>query len=254
MNPFSLAGKRAVITGGSRGIGLGIARGLAGAGADLTIIGRDARSLEEARGELEASRRSVDVRAFDMARIAEIPDLYEELVRGAGPADILVNAAGRAQRGPAEAMSPEEWEEVIRLNLSSVFFMAQAFAKERIASGRPGKVINIASLTSEAARRGTAAYTASKGGIRQLTKALAVDWARHGILVNAIGPGYIRTDLTRPLQEDPEFDAWVRGRTPLGRWGEPADLAPTAVFLASAASDFITGQTIYVDGGWLATF
>lgn len=251
---FSLAGKKALVTGGGRGIGLGIARGLAGAGADLILLGRESARLEEAGKSLASSGRTIDTITFDMSRIREIPDMYARLVTDHGAPDILVNNAGCVRRGPAEDLSLDDWEEVLRLNLSCVFALSQAFARERIASGRPGRIINIASLTSEASRRGTAAYTASKGGIRQLTKALAIDWASHGILVNAIGPGYIRTDLTMPLQEDPSFDGWVRERTPLGRWGVPEDIAAAAIFLASAASDFVTGQILYVDGGWLARF
>jgi gluconate 5-dehydrogenase len=135
-----------------------------------------------------------------------------------------------------------------------MFALSQAFARSRIARGEPGAIVNIASLMSEASRPTTAPYTASKGGVKMLTKALAVDWAPHGIRVNAIGPGYIRTPMTDPLRADADFDAWVHARTPLGRWGEPEDVAGAAVFLASNAAGFITGQTLYVDGGWLSTF
>lgn len=251
---FSLEGRRALITGGSRGIGLGIARGLAEAGADVVLVGRSPGSLEEAREALAPTGRAVHTEAFDMARTEEIPELYQRVLSRAGTVDILVNNAGCIHRAPAEKLALEDWRQVIELNLTGVFTLCQCFGRERIEAGNPGKIILIASLLSEAARRENAPYAASKGGIRQLTKALAVDWARYGIHVNAIGPGYIRTDLTRPLWEDREFDSWVLGRTPLGRWGTPADLAPTAVFLASPASDFVTGQVIYVDGGWLATF
>jgi gluconate 5-dehydrogenase len=151
-------------------------------------------------------------------------------------------------------MSLEDFDDVVRLNLTAVFALSQAFARERIASDRPGKIINIGSLMCAATRPGTSAYTASKGGILQLTKSLAVDWAPYRILVNAIGPGYIQTPLTAPLAADTDFDQWVKNRCPLGRWGTPNDLAGAAVFLASAASDFVTGQMLYVDGGWLATF
>jgi gluconate 5-dehydrogenase len=140
------------------------------------------------------------------------------------------------------------------INVSAVFAMSQAFARRLIADAKPGKIINIASLMTSATRPGTAAYTASKGGVGQLTKALAIDWAPKGILVNAIAPGFIRTDLTGPLWADTTFDEWVKKRTPLARWGTPEDIALPAVFLASSASDFMTGQVVYVDGGWLATF
>lgn len=254
MDPFSLKGKRALVTGGSRGIGLGIARGLATAGADLVLLARDLAGLKNARETLRETGRSVEIFPFDLGDLERLSAMYGELTAGFGPPDILVNAAGCIRRGPAETLSLEDWRAVLDLNLSAVFLLSQCFAKERIASRRKGKIINVASLLSEAARRGTAAYAASKGGIRQLTKALAVDWAPYGINVNAIGPGYIETDLTRELREDPAFDAWVRSRTPLGRWGKPEDLAAAAVFLASPGADFVTGQILYVDGGWLATF
>ncbi len=254
MDAFRLGGKRALVTGGSRGIGLGIARGLASAGASLVLVARDAAGLEKARETLRASGCAAETFAFDLSALEGIPEMYRELVATFGPMDILVNAAGCIRRGPTEGLGLEDWRAVLDLNLSAVFVLSQCFARERIASGRSGKIIHIASLLSEAARRGTAAYAASKGGIRQLTKAMAVDWAPHGINVNAIGPGYIETDLTRELKEDPAFDAWVRSRTPLGRWGTPEDLAAAAVFLASPGSDFVTGQILYVDGGWLATF
>jgi len=254
MDAFSLSGLRALVTGGSRGIGLALARGLAEAGADIVLLSRDPAGLEAARGKLASTGRTVDVHPFDMERTSEVAAMFHRIVEGSGPVDILVNAAGVVLRGPAEEVSLADWDHTIQLNLTAVFALSQAFARERIESRRKGRIILIASLMSEGARRNCAPYAASKGGIRQLTKALAVEWARHGINVNAIGPGYIQTDLTRPLWTDPDFDAWVRGRTPLGRWGVPEDLASTAVFLASPASDFVTGQIVYVDGGWLATF
>ena len=251
---FSLQGRRALVTGGSKGIGLGIARGLTEAGAEVILVARDAADLEAAKEQLSASGKRISAWAFDMGDIEAVPAWYASVIAKEGPVDVLVNNAGINLRAPAHELPMEQWDTVIRLNLTAVFALSQAFAKERIATHKGGKIINIASLMSEAARKTTAAYTASKGGIRQLTKALAVDWAPYGINVNAIGPGYIRTPLTKPLYEDQEFDAWVKNRTPLGRWGTPDDLAHTAVFLASAASDFITGQVIYVDGGWLSTF
>lgn len=254
MDKFSLEAKRALVTGGSRGIGLGIARGLAEAGADLILVGREAKSLGEAREALEKTGRSVQAHPFDLSRVSEIPDFYKKIVHEGGAPDILVNCAGTICRSPAENLALEDWRLVLELNLTSVFALSQAFAREKIADRKPGKIINIASLMCESVRRQTSAYAASKGGIRQLTKALAVDWAMYGITVNAVGPGYIKTDLTRALWEDRDMDAWVREHTPLGRWGLPEDLASTAVFLASPAADFITGQVIYVDGGWLATY
>jgi gluconate 5-dehydrogenase len=254
MDKFSLEGKRALVTGGSRGIGLGIALGLAEAGANITLVSREAKSLDEAREALGKTGRPVQSHSFDLSRVSEIPDFFRKTVLESGAPDILVNCAGTIRRSSAEDLAMEDWRIVLELNLTSVFALCQAFARERIAARKPGKIINIASLMSESVRRHTSAYAASKGGIRQLTKALAVDWAMYGITVNAIGPGYIQTDLTRALWEDRDMDTWVREHTPMGRWGLPEDLASTAVFLASPASDFITGQVIYVDGGWLATY
>lgn len=254
MLKFGLQGKCALITGGSRGIGFGIAEGFAEAGADIVLLARTQRSLDEAAGKLRTAGTKVSTYQFDMETLAEIPHIYAQVVKDVGGIDILVNNAGVTRRAPAENITLEEWQRVIDVDLTAVFALSQAFAKERIASGRTGKIINIASLMSEQVRQNNAPYAASKGGIRQLTKALAVDWAKYKINVNAIGPGYIQTDLTQSLWQDPEFDAWVVKRTPLARWGLPKDLACAAVFLASEASDFITGQTLYVDGGWLAEF
>lgn len=250
---FRLDGKRALVTGASKGIGLGIARGLAEAGADLVLVARSARDLEQAASSLEDTRREVVVYPFDMARVDALDGFFREIVAETGGVDILVNNAGTTRRAPAESLELADWNDVLTLNLSAVFALCRAFARDRIARDLPGKIVNIGSLLCEAARATTAAYAASKGGIRQLTKALAVDWAPKGIHVNAIGPGYIQTDLTRPMWEDPALDQWVLGRTPLGRWGTPGDLAQAAVFLASPASDFITGHILYVDGGFLAS-
>ncbi len=254
MAKFSLQGKQALITGGSRGIGLAIAKELAQAGADVILLARDSTRLQQAQKELENTGSKISTYSFDLQNVNAIPQMYAEIVAANGPIDILVNNAGFTRRGPAQELSIDDWNIVITINLTAVFVLSQAFAKERIANGKKGKIINIASLMSEAVRQDNSPYAAAKGGIRQLTKALAVDWARYGINVNAIGPGYIRTDLTRPLYEDCAFHQWVIERTPIGRWGLPEDVASTALFLASEASDFITGQCIYVDGGWLSTF
>jgi gluconate 5-dehydrogenase len=159
-----------------------------------------------------------------------------------------------SRRGRAVDLSLEDWNEVMALNATAMFEVSRTFARRRIAEDKGGKIINIASLMTAAARPGTSPYTASKGAVGQLTKVLAVEWAAHGILVNAIAPGYIDTDLNKNLVADPAFDSWVKGRCPLGRWGMPMDIAWPIVFLASSAADFITGQVIFVDGGWLATF
>lgn len=253
LDKFSLHGKTALVTGGSGGIGFGIAEGLAGAGADLVIVARSRERLESARAKLAGTGRKIHIYEFDMSDIEGIRPLYDKIAAKTGGVDVLANVAGMSSvRVPAEQVEDADWQAVIDLNLTSVFRLSQAFAKERIASGKKGKIINIASLQSERARNLNTAYAAAKGGIRMLTMQLAVDWAKYGVLVNAIGPGYYKTELTRALWESEEFDKWVHEKTPLGRWGEPSDLAGAAVFLASEASDFITGQTIYVDGGWLA--
>ena len=254
MDHFRLDGKLAVVTGGSRGIGLGIAQAMAEAGADIVLVARKSAELESAASELAKSGRRVACCPFDMHDYAKLGEWYGSVVDQYGIPDILVNNAGITRRASAENLSLEDWQEVLEINLTAVFAMSQAFARQLIAAQRPGKVINIASLMTSASRPTTAAYTASKGGIGQLTKALAVDWAGKGILVNAIAPGFIRTGMTGPLWSDAEFDAWVKKRTPLARWGTVEDIARPAVFLASSAADFMTGQVMYVDGGWLSTF
>ncbi len=200
MAKFSLQGKQALITGGSRGIGLAIAKELAQAGADIILLARDSTRLQQAQKELENTGSKISTYSFDLQNVNAIPQMYAEIVAANGPIDILVNNAGFTRRGPAQELSIDDWNIVITINLTAVFVLSQAFAKERIANGKKGKIINIASLMSEAVRQDNSPYAAAKGGIRQLTKALAVDWARYGINVNAIGPGYIRTDLTRPLR------------------------------------------------------
>lgn len=254
MKMFSLDGRLALVTGGSRGIGLSAAMALARSGANIVLAARDGATLDAAAGECRSSGRSIATCPVDIRDARAIPAWYDSLVATLGRPDILVNSAGTTRRAPATELSLEQWDEVLAVNLTGVFAMCQAFARHCMAAKAMGKIINIASLATSAARKDTAAYTASKGGVGQLTKALAVDWAASGILVNALAPGYIATKLTEPLVNDPAFDSWVRQRCPLGRWGTPEDIAWPVVFLASPASDFITGQILYVDGGWLATF
>lgn len=254
MTPFQLTGRRALVTGAGRGIGLGIARAMATAGADVILVARSQDELTAAAATLRDTSRSVGVAPFDLRETDAIPAWFAGVVETHGRPDILVNAAGITRRAPAEELKIEDWDDTLAVNLTAVFRLSQAFARSCIAAGARGKIINLASLMTLAARRTTAAYTASKGGIGQLTKALAVDWADKGILVNAIAPGYIATSLTAPLLNDASFDQWVKQRCPLGRWGTPEDVAWPAVFLASPAADYITGQILLVDGGWMATF
>lgn len=254
MSRFSLEGKVAMVTGASRGIGLGAARALGESGARLILVARSARALARAAEDLQAANIEVAASPYDFFNTNGISAWFDECVTRHGQPDILVNAAGITRRGAATELTLSDWNDVMALNATAVFELSRSFARKLISAGRKGKIVNVASLMTAAARAGTSAYTASKGAVGQLTKALAVDWAAHGIHVNAVAPGYIETELNKDLINDPAFDAWVKKRCPLGRWGTPEDIAWPIVFLASSASDFITGQVLYVDGGWLSTF
>ena len=251
---FDLSGKAALVTGGNGGIGLGIAEGLAAAGAAVAISGRNEKKNADAVARLRKINGECCDFVFDLEDTGGIEHFFAAVSKAMGGIDILVNNAGVMSRRRADEVPLEEFNRTVRVNLTAPYFLSQCFARERMARKQPGSIIMIASLMSEASRPTTSAYTATKGGIRQLVRALAVDWAPFGIRVNGIGPGYIHTHMTQPLVDDPEFSAWVAKRTPLGRWGRPQDLAGAAVFLASYAAAFVTGQIIYVDGGWLATF
>jgi len=252
MDLFSLKKMRALITGSSRGLGLAFARGLARAGATVILNGRDEGRLARAVRSLRAGRITARGYAFDVTRPDEVEEAVGRIEKEVGAINILVNNAGVTARAPIEEMAVETWREVIDVNLHGMFHLSRAVGKRMIRRGR-GKIINIASLLSEAPRPTVSPYAVSKAAVKMLTKSLAIEWAKHNIQVNAIGPGYFDTEMTRPLVKDREFDAWVKSRTPAGRWGKPSDLVGAAVFLASRASDFITGQVIYVDGGWLAS-
>jgi gluconate 5-dehydrogenase len=252
-NMYSLDGKIALVTGGSRGIGFGIAEYLAKAGAEVAITARSEQTLKQASDRFTGMGIPVHVFPADLSVPDNADRLFDLVVSETGGADILVNNAGTTYRAPADAFPDEEWDRVMNVNLTSLFRLSAAFARHCAEKKKPGKIINIASLLSEAARPTIPAYAASKGAVRQLTKALSVEWASYSIQVNAIGPGYIETDMTEKLIKDEAFDAWVRERTPQQRWGKPEDIAGAALFLASRASDFITGQILYVDGGWLAS-
>jgi gluconate 5-dehydrogenase len=254
MNPFDLSGKFALVTGATRGIGLGVAQAMARAGAGVILAGRDQSLLEHSANELRQVTDSVHTTCFDLLQTDGIASWFEQVCADHRSPDILVNSAGINRRGPAIDLSLDDWNEVIAVNTTAIFELCRSFARARIAERKGGRIINIASLMTAAARPGISPYIASKGAIGQLTKAFAVEWAKSGILVNAIAPGYIDTDLNKALIADAAFDDWVKGRCPLGRWGTPEDIAWPAVFLASSAADFITGQVICVDGGWLATF
>ncbi|SCK16276.1 gluconate 5-dehydrogenase [Variovorax sp. HW608] len=245
---FSLAGKTALVTGSSRGLGFSIAEGLAAAGARLLLNGVDETRLQAAATKLRERGYQADAFAFDVCDEAAVVSAFESFDAEGIEVDILVNNAGIQFRKPMIELATEDWRRVIETNLTSAFVVGREAAKRMIPRKR-GKVINIGSLTSELARATVAPYTVAKGGIRMLTRAMTAEWAVHNIQANAIGPGYMLTDMNQALIDNPAFDAWVKGRTPAGRWGKPDELVGTAIFLASDASNYVSGQIIYVDGG-----
>jgi len=249
---FDLAGRTALITGSSAGLGLAIARGLAEAGAAVILNGRDEERLARAANTFDAAGLNARALPFDVADEAAVSNAFAKLDAEGVSIDILVNNAGVQLRKPMLDMAAGEWRRVIETDLTAAFVLGREAARRMIARGQGGKIVNIASLASEVARATIAPYTAAKGGLKMLTRAMAAEWAEHGIQANAIGPGYMVTEMTRPLIDDKKFDAWVKSRTPSRRWGTPDELIGAAIFLASRASDYVNGQIIYVDGGLLA--
>jgi NAD(P)-dependent dehydrogenase (short-subunit alcohol dehydrogenase family) len=249
---FRLDEKTALVTGASRGLGKAIALGFANAGADLILLSRNSETLKEVANEIREMGRKAFVFEHDVARTDQIPKVFEKMREQVGRIDILTNVAGVNLRNKAETFDAKTWQFVLDVNLTAPFVFAQQFCLACKQERHGGKIINISSLLSEQTRPSIPAYTASKGGIKQLTKALAVEWAEYGINVNAIGPGYFETEMTAPLVQNPTFNQFVIDSTPMRRWGNADELVGAALFLASPASDFVTGQSLYVDGGWLA--
>jgi gluconate 5-dehydrogenase len=245
---FDLTGRVALVTGAYRGLGFSIARGLAQAGATVILNGRKPDELAKAATVLTATGLKAGVAAFDITDRDAIKAAVDALLAQHGTIDILVNNAGIQRRGPVVDFPQKEWDEIIATNLTAPFVVSQAVLPAMIAKKR-GKIIHIASLMSELARPTVVPYTAAKGGVRQLTRGMAVELAPHGIQVNAIAPGYFATEMNRALIDNTEFNAWVCKRTPAGRWGQPDELAGLAVFLSSNASDYMTGQMLVMDGG-----
>jgi gluconate 5-dehydrogenase len=245
---FDLTGKRALITGSSQGIGLALARGLAAAGAEVVLNGRDEARLAAAAASVPGSRTL----AFDATDHAAVRAAVDGLEGDGGVIDILVNNAGMQHRAPLEDFPAEAFERLLHTNISSVFNVGQAVARHMIGRGA-GKIINICSVQTALARPGIAPYTATKGAVGNLTKGMATDWARYGLQCNAIAPGYFDTPLNAALVADPAFSAWLEKRTPAGRWGRVEELVGACVFLSSAASSFVNGHVLYVDGGITAS-
>lgn len=245
---FDLTGRTALVTGSSRGIGLVIARGLGRAGARVVLNARDPGRLAAAAEQLAAEGVTVDCAEFDVTDEAAVDAAVARIEAEVASIDILVNNAGMQLRGPLESFATADFRQVLEVNLMSAFLVGRAVGG-RMVTRRAGRIINVCSLQSELARPSITPYATTKGALKMLTRGMCADWAPHGICVNGIAPGYFVTDLTASLRADPEFDGWLRRRTPAGRWGELDELVGAAVFLAAPASSFVNGQIIVVDGG-----
>jgi 2-deoxy-D-gluconate 3-dehydrogenase len=252
MSLFDLHGRVAVVTGGGSGIGQALAIALAEAGAEVTVAGRSAAPLDETRRSIAEAGGRAFAEPLDITRPADVAAAFDRVFTRAGRLDILVNSAGGQLRRPALDITEQEWDRLAAVNLKGVFFCCQAAARHMRPSGY-GRIVSVSSLTGEIGLANLSAYGATKGGVNQLTRALAVEWARFGITVNAVGPGRIRTPMTEDLFSDPLATDRLLSRIPMGRAGEPRDIAGAVVFLASDASSYMTGQVLYVDGGWLAS-
>ncbi len=252
MDLFKLQGKTALVTGSSQGIGLALSHGLAQAGAQIVLNGRDVSKLQAAAKSLTDAGHRVLTSAFDVTDHSAVRNAVDQLETDGTTIDILINNAGMQHRGPLEEFEPDAFEKLLQTNIASVFHVSQAVARHMINRGA-GKIINIASVQTALARPGIAPYTATKGAVGNLTKGMATDWAKYGLQCNAIAPGYFDTPLNAALVADPEFSAWLSKRTPAGRWGEVEELVGAAVFLSAPASSFVNGHTLYVDGGITAS-
>ncbi|KND16874.1 gluconate 5-dehydrogenase [Pannonibacter phragmitetus] len=245
---FDLTGRRALVTGSSQGIGLALAKGLAAAGAQVVLNGRDAARLAEAAAQIPGA----ETLAFDVTDHEAVRAAVDAFEAKNGAIDILVNNAGMQHRAPLEDFPADAFERLLQTNIASVFHVGQAVARHMIKRGK-GKIINIASVQTALARPSIAPYTATKGAVGNLTKGMATDWAKYGINCNAIAPGYFDTPLNAALVADPAFSAWLEKRTPAGRWGKVEELVGACVFLSSEAASFVNGHVLFVDGGITAS-
>ena len=252
MKLFDLTGRTALITGSSKGIGYAIAGALASAGARVVLNARNAQALEQARQALAADGFEVHAAAFDVTNAEAVEAGVAQVEAQIGPIDILVNNAGMQHRGAFAEFPIDAWHKITTTNIDSVFLVGRAVA-QRMIKRQAGKIINVCSVQSELGRPGIAPYAATKGAVKMLTKGMAIDLGQYGIQVNGLGPGYFKTELTQSLVADEAFTTWLNGRTPSGRWGEVQELGGAAIFLASAASSFVNGHILYVDGGITAS-
>jgi gluconate 5-dehydrogenase len=245
---FTIDGKRILITGSTSGIGYILAEGLAKAGAFVILNGRTPEKVDAAINSLSKQGYKAAGFAFDITNAGEVEQHIAQIETNLGRIDVLVNNAGIQHRAPLEEFELEEWNKLLNINLTGAFIVSKAVVKGMI-ERQSGKIVNICSLQSELARPSIAPYAAAKGGLKMLTRAMAAEWAKHNIQVNGIAPGYFKTPMTKALYENPEFDAWLRKRTPANRWGNPEELVGTLIYLSSGASSFVNGQLIFVDGG-----
>ncbi|MBI5522584.1 MAG: glucose 1-dehydrogenase [Desulfarculus sp.] len=246
---FDLSGKVAMVTGASRGLGEAAAKGLAKAGADLALCGRNAADLERVAGQIRDLGRQAQGFHLDVLSKTNVHEGVASILDHFGRVDILVNNAGVNNRQPVLEFPEEAWDLILATNLKGYFLVSQAVAPQMLERGY-GKIINMSSILGAVGLPGQVAYASSKGGVDQLTKVMALEWAKLGVRVNAVAPTYFETELVKPLRNDPERFNFINERTPMGRWGYPQELEGLVIFLAAQASDFITGQTIYIDGGW----